>query len=94
MSKRFLSLLRNKSLSFKYDFPGENGKILSENKNQSNYYIMDSNKEINNEKEISKIEKVEEEVKKDTSDLKKLITKVDNRVKTKVFLSKIGCDRN
>ncbi len=48
---------------------------------------MDSNKESKIEKEKQLItEKVEEEVKKDTSDLKKLITKVDNRVKTKVIL--------
>lgn len=43
---------------------------------------MDSNKEIKNEQEKNI---TEEEVKKDTSDLKKLITKVDNRVKTKVM---------
>ena len=41
---------------------------------------MDSN--IDNE---NSIQKNEVEDKKDSSDLKKLITKVDNRVKTKVF---------
>ena len=42
--------------------------------------------EIKNEKERGSTQQ-EEDTKKDTSDLKKLITKVDNRVKTKVRIS-------
>jgi hypothetical protein len=42
---------------------------------------MDSN--IENER-IKQVEKVKVEEKKESTDLKKLITKVDNRVKTKV----------
>jgi len=34
-----------------------------------------------------------EEKSKEVFDKKSLITKVDNRVKTKVFLSKLGCNK-
>jgi hypothetical protein len=49
---------------------------------------MDSKKEIKNEKEQKEIDSkvIDDSSKKEmTTDMKKFITKVDNRVKTKVF---------
>ena len=60
---------------------------------------MDSKKEIKNEKEQKEIDSqvIDDSSKKEmTTDMKKFITKVDNRVKTKVNDKKLnlGCHRN
>ena len=46
------------------------------------------------EKEKLKIQdEIRTEEKKEIPDMKKLITKVDNRVKTKVYNDNLGCNR-